>query len=44
VGGKDKIQIEMKRDLRYVATIDGVNEFVFVGDTFLERVRLVGEK
>ena len=44
VGGRDKIKTEMKKDLRYVATLDGVNEFLFVGDTFLERVRLVGEK
>lgn len=44
VGGKDKIRIELRKNLSYVASLDGVNEFLFVGDTFLERVRLVGEK
>ena len=44
IGGRDKIRVEMRKNLCYVAPVDGVNEFVFVGETYLERIRLVGEK
>lgn len=44
IGGRDKIRVEMRRNLSYVAAVDGVNEFVFVGETYFERIRLVGEK
>lgn len=44
IGGKDKIRIALKKSLKYVYALDDVNEFVFVGDTYLERVRLVGER
>ena len=44
IGGRDKIRVEMRKNLSYVAAVDGVNEFLFVGETYLERVRLVGEK
>ncbi len=44
IGGRDKIRVEMRKNLSYVAAVDGVNEFVFVGETYFERIRLVGEK
>lgn len=44
VGGRDKIRIDLKKNLKYVASLDANNEFLFVGDTYMERVRLVGEK
>ena len=44
IGGRDKIRVEIRKNLCYVASVDGVNEFVFVGETYMERIRLVGEK
>lgn len=44
VGGRDKLKIEIKKSLKYVALMKEPNEYIFVGDSFLERVRLVGEK
>lgn len=44
IGGRDKLKMEMKKNLQYVALIKEPNEYIFVGDAFLERVRFVGEK
>ena len=44
IGGRDKIRVNLTKGLRYALGLDGTNEYLFVGDTYLERVRLVGEK
>ena len=44
IGGRDKIKMEIKKSLKYVALMKEPNEYIFVGDTYLERIRLVGEK
>ena len=44
IGGKDKIRVNLTKGLSYAAALNGTNEYLFVGDTYLEKVRLVGDK
>ncbi len=44
VNGKDKFSATVAKNINHIHSIDGKNRFLFVGDSVMERVRLIGEK
>ncbi len=44
IGGKDKFSATVAKNVNYIYSVDGQNQFILVGDSVLERIRLIGDK
>ncbi len=44
IDGKDKFSATLAKNVNHIYSVDGKSRYVLVGDTVLERIRLIGEK
>ncbi len=43
INGNDKFKSKMSRSISYVFAVDGKNHFTLIGDSLLEKIKLIGE-